>query len=119
MPRQGMVVLREQTHQFILENPSQLVLKRSTKVPDGAGGSTTTEVDRPAQTVRIIDRFSSVQTERRTLSGQMTTPDINILFEWDGDVLVGDLLDYKGLRMEVVWLLDNGYRKMAEVARRP
>ena len=118
MPRQGMAVLREQTHRFILENPSQIVLKRPTDVPDGAGGSTTTETDRPSQTVRIIDRFSAVMTERRTLSGEMTTPDFNVLFEWDGDVQVGDVFTRHGLRMEIVWVLDNGYRKTAEVARR-
>lgn len=119
MPRQAWRVLREQTKQFIDENPTSLVINRVSKASDGAGGTTVTTTSLAPQVVRIIDRFSAVQTERRTTFGEVTSPDINVLFEWDGDVRIGDTFAYKGFTMEVTWVLDNGYRRTAEVSRRP
>lgn len=116
MPRQGISVLTEQTEQFIDENPTDLVLTRNTKVPDGAGGSTTSPTDLDPQTVRVIPQSRLVSVERRTTAGAVVKPDMNLICMPDADVQRGDTFTYNGLKMQVVWVSVLSYEKIAEVA---
>lgn len=114
MPIQGMSVEREQTKFFIDQNPYALTVHRNTRVPDGAGGYTETSADLPAQTVRVVSQARTVAVQRRTVSGEVVIPDISIVAEWDADLQRGDTFTYQDLNMEIVWVSDLGYEKIAE-----
>lgn len=116
---EGTAVLKEQTEQFIGENPTDIVLTRRTKSPDGAGGSVLgPPTPLLTQRVRLVETVSSAAIERRTSAGEVIRPDYKMLMEWDADVLVGDTLTYNGLRMEVVWVVLMPYEKTAELTVR-
>jgi hypothetical protein len=119
MPKQGMRVLREQTEQFIGENPTSLVLTRSTRTEDGAGGWVNgAPTPLPAQRVRLVPQSASPGVERRTVSGEVVRPDLRIVGMPEFNVAVGDTFTWNTIRMEVVWVSDLGYEKIAEVAAR-
>lgn len=118
MPRQGLGVLREQTEAFIAENPYIVALVRNTKVSDGAGGWTTTPLALSPQVVRLVPQSRLVSVERRTVGGEMTKPDMNMLATYDADVEVGDTFTWNGRTVEVVWIHATGYEKTCEVAVR-
>lgn len=115
---EGTNVLKEQTQQFILENPAEIVFTRNTPVSDGMGGFTTDPTPLEPQTVRVIQTVSAQATERRTISGEVTTPDMKVLAEWDADIEVGDTFKWQTMDVEVVWVVVLPYEKTAEVARR-
>jgi hypothetical protein len=115
---EGVAILREQTKRFIDENPTDVVFTHNTPVSDGMGGHTTTPTPVPAQTVRIIQAVSAQSSERRTVSGEMTTPDMKVLAEWDADIEMGDTFEWRNLPVEVIWVVELPYEKTAEVAVR-
>lgn len=115
---EGVGVLREQTKRFIDENPTDIAFTHNEKTPDGMGGYTLTPTPVPPQTVRVIQTVSAQSTERRTLSGEMTTPDLKVLGEWDVDMQIGDTFEWMGLPVEIVWIVVLPYEKTAEVAVR-
>lgn len=116
MPRQGMHVLKEQTRRFIDENPLYINLTRNARVSDGAGGYTTTPSALEPQTMRVVPQSRLVSVERRTTGGAMVKPDMNLVCQFNADVQRGDTFTYNGLLMEVIWVNDIGYEKIAEVA---
>lgn len=118
MPKQGRNVLREQTEQFIEQNPIDLVLVRHAKVPDGAGGTRSVDTTLEPQRVRIVGQRTAVSVERRTVSGVVVSPEQVVVGEWDLDIQRGDTFRHQGVLMEVVWVHDLGYEKMAEVTFR-
>lgn len=118
MRREGTAVERKQTHEFILDNPTELIITRNVKVSDGAGGSTLSPTPLDPQTVRMVPQVRATSVERRTVGGEVVSPDVNMVAEWDADLQVGDTFKYQNLHMEVVWVYDLGYEKMAEVASR-
>ena len=119
MPRQGVSVLREQTRQFIGENPTEVVLTRYTRSSDGAGGFTRTNpTPLPPQDVRLIVENRMVSVERKTVSGEMLRPEYNMLCEHDADVENGDTFVHRGMTMEVVFVHASTYELVAEVAVR-
>lgn len=118
MPVQGLGILREQTDRFIKENPFDINLVRHTKVPDGAGGTTFTDAAVPPQTVRVVTEKQYRNLQRRTVSGEMLTPELALICRWDADVLDGDTFVYQLREFEVIWVNDIGYEKIAEVVTR-
>lgn len=115
---EGIGVLREQTKRFIAENPIDIVFTRNVKTPDGAGGTTSAPVSLEPQTVRVIQQASAQSSERRTVSGEMTTPDYKVLTEWDADIAMGDTFEWRNLDAEIVWIIDMPYERTAEIAVR-
>lgn len=115
---EGVGVLREQTERFIAENPSDIIFTRNTKVEDGMGGHTLDPHPLDSQRVRIIQQVSAQATERRTVSGEMTTPDMKVLAAWDADLEMGDTFEWRDLPVEVIWIVELPYEKTAEVAVR-
>lgn len=112
---EGTTVLKEQTKRFIDENPTDIVFTHNARVPDGMGGYTTAPTPVPAQRVRVIQSVSAQATERRTTSGEMVSPDMKILGEWDADIHKDDTFVWNGLNVEVVWVVVLPYEKTAEV----
>lgn len=111
-------VLQEQTQRFIDEKPTGIVIKRSTKTPDGAGGWTTTESSLNPQIGRIVTQRQGAGVERTTVGGENVRPDVVVIMRHDADIIRGDWFTWDGLRMDVVWVNDLGYEKMAEVSAR-
>jgi hypothetical protein len=119
MPRQGQRVLREQTRNFIAENPSQVVLTRSTETPDGAGGTTKgSPTPLTAQKMRIVLQAANESREIRTSSGEMLKPTAVLIAEYNADVQRGDVLTINGVRHEVAWVRNLGYEISADVVAR-
>lgn len=118
MPKQGLAVEREQTEQFIDQRASSVVLSRPVRADDGAGGSTSTLTPLPAQKARFISQRSAVSVERRTVGGVTVKPDMVLMMLWDANVRRGDVFTYQNLTMEVVWVHDLDYEKLAEVVAR-
>ena len=115
---QGVEVLREQTKQFIAEDPTSVVLSRNTKAEDGAGGSTFTPAPLPSQVVKVAQRSESSSVERRTESGEVVRPGITLVCEWDADIQRGDTFEWEGLNVEIVWVTALDYVKHGEGAAR-
>lgn len=113
---QGLGVLRQQTKQFIDENPTAISLVRGVKVPDGAGGNTFTTVDLLPQTMRLIEQQENSTVERQTVGGKVVRPMLNLFCEYDADIQRGDQFTWQGMTVQVVWITDTGYAKTAEVA---
>ena len=122
----GLSVMRKQTHAYIMAAPTPVVLRRMTKVDDGAGGFTKTPSNQPEQVVRIIRQDESEATERRNRYGEVVRPQLVMMMEWDGNVQLGDQFDYdpRGVEdpqahlAEVVWITDMNYELLCEVAIR-
>jgi hypothetical protein len=116
---QGVEVLREQTEAFISENPTSLVLTRATPQDDGAGGTLPAyPTPLPAQTVRVVPQAPTSAVERRTVSGEVVKPELRVVGPYNFNVQMGDYFTWNGMRVEVVWITDFGYQKIAEVAVR-
>jgi hypothetical protein len=113
-----MGVLREQTKQYIEQNPKEIVLTRYVKVADGAGGTRTNSSVLPSQTMRAITNRSAVSAERRTVGGVTVVPEVTLQGLWTADIRRGDTFMLDGVLMEVVWVSDLGYEKLAEVTTR-
>lgn len=125
-PIKGLSVMRKQTHAYIMAAPTPVVLRRMTKVSDGAGGYTRTPTPQPEQVVRMIRQNESEATERRNRDGEVVRPQLVMMMEWDGNVHMGDQFDYdpRGVSdpqvhlAEVVWITDMNYELLCEVAFR-
>lgn len=116
MPRQGLGVLREQTKQFIGENPVDLVITRNVRTSDGAGGFVTAPTNLSPQTVRLVPVNKLASIQRTSVSGSMVVPDLTVIGEADLDIQRGDTFTYNGIKMQVVWVNVLGYEKTAEAA---
>ena len=117
MAIQELSIQREQTTNYINANPTDIALTRYTRTSDGAGGTTATGATLDPQTFRVVAQSSAARTtERRTVSGAMVNPDIILVCQWDANIERGDSFDYNGIKMQVVWITDLQYEKLAEVA---
>ena len=80
---------RRNVKRQIARNPTNIVIKRTQEVDDGAGGSYRETVELPAQTVRIF--MSSMQTQTVSkVGGQIQTQSWGLLATWDADIATGD-----------------------------
>lgn len=113
-----LTALRRQTEMIIQENPTDVVITRRVKVSDGAGGVTYNPTPLDPQTVRFIEQVRRIEVERRTVGGETVTPDFNMLCEYNADVQKGDQLNWRGMLLEVVWVIDLDYERTCELAAR-
>ncbi len=115
---QGTDVMRQQTQQFIKDNPTDLVITRRVRVSDGAGGFTTTPTDLSPQEVRIVQQPANESIERRNSDGEVVRPVLKVLGRHDADFQMDDTFTWNGMRCEIVWVTVFPYEKVAEVAAR-
>lgn len=107
---------RQQTKDFIEDDVDTITLRRKVKVPDGAGGSTTTEQDVGDIQGRMVLQRQGVGVERRNVNGEVVTVDMVLVCEHDVDVRLGDLFTWEGRKFEVVWVNNLEYELSCEVA---
>lgn len=116
MPGQGISVEREQTEQFIDQNPISVTLSRNVRIDDGAGGGTVSSTPLPPQKMRFVPQSRLVSVERRNVAGAKVKPDMNLIALWNADIQRGDTFTWQGMTMEVVWVNKIPYEIIAEVA---
>jgi len=80
---------RRNVERQIARNPTNIVIKRTQEVDDGAGGSYRETVELPAQTVRIFMSSMQAQTVSK-VGGQIQTQRWGLLATWDADIATGD-----------------------------
>lgn len=115
----GLNSLRRQTRMFIKDNPVDLVVERPNWQDDGAGGRINTGATfLPAQEVRVVQQREGQHTERRLVGGEVVKPSLTVVCMWNADIQEGDYLEWRGNRIEVVWITDLHYVIHAEVVTR-
>ena len=107
---------RKLTKMFIAADALSLVLTRTPKVSDGAGGlKNGTPVNLTAQTLRLNPLQDAVQ-QRTTADGKQVLPQYMLMGEYNADIARGDTFTLSGRRYEVVFVLQNKqYQVKAEV----
>lgn len=107
---------RRITRAFIAADEDQVVLRRSIRTPDGAGGyETSPPVPLPSQGMRLIP-LQSGATERVTLDGVLVAPVYALLGDWFADMERWDLFTMNGRRYQVVFINENrSYEVKGEV----
>jgi hypothetical protein len=113
---QGLEVLKKQTHAFIQEDPTPIVLTRHTSTPDGAGGTNESDAPLAPQTMRIVQTEESNTVERTNNQGEVVRPQLRIVAEVYADIIRGDTFVWQGMNCEVVWVMLLQYEKIADVA---
>ena len=91
---------RRNAERQIARNPTNIVIKRTQEVDDGAGGSYRVTVELPAQTVRIFMSSMQAQTVSK-VGGQIQTQSWGLLATWDADIATGDEFQADGRRFTV------------------
>lgn len=121
MAYNGLGVLIRQTSRYIDENPSEVVVLRSTGTADGAGGTVAgTEAPvGPAQTMRLVPSGIMNEMEIRTVDGEVLKTAYSILAMPDADLKDGDAFMLDDVRYEVASCVGiGGYELRAEAVRR-
>lgn len=108
---------RRVTDMFIKADQLDIVLERSTRTSDGAGGVTSgVPTPLPAQVMRLIPRQDGA-TERTTADGQMVSPSYTLMGYHDADMQRWDEFTHDGHRYQVVFINENRqYETKGEVA---
>lgn len=103
------------TKAFIAAAPSDIILLRRTRTPDGAGG---TEVGSPVpvetQRMRLLPQEDGA-TARTTADGESATPEYMLMAEHDCDMARFDEFTMDGRRYQVVYIDDRHYEVKGEV----
>lgn len=113
------VAQRAITRAFIDADAEDVVINRSVRVPDGAGGW----VRNPPgllspQRCRIIPSTSSRQVERTTLDGRVVVPSAILMGDLTLNVEIGDRFVRWGVEWEVVHVHErNEYQTKADIVR--
>lgn len=111
---------RKVTAAFIAADAESVVLQRSTRLPDGAGGWKWSDPPTllPPQRVRLIPSTSSRQVEQNSPDGSVLKPSFTLLGEHDLDVENGDRFVCWGYEHVVVHVLERtAYSVKADVVR--
>jgi hypothetical protein len=107
-----------QTATFIAENPVDIVVRRTSKIPDGRGGNQKdTTRSLPPQTVRRVGSTRISGTKQvMTVDGRLVIPTYALIGLPDVDIQRGDKFDIEGLPYEVVSIsLTPPWRVQADV----
>lgn len=118
MPRQSQGVWKDQTLQFIDQNPIDIAFERMAKVPDGAGGFTQSPTTLDPQRVRKVIQNNSQAVRRLNGDGELVAPEYKLVCRWDADVQRTDRFVLDGIDVEIIWVTDFPYERIAEVAPR-
>ncbi len=87
----GLDVLRELTHWFIMQDPTQVQLTPRDKVKSGNGGFTLADgAPRPAQVVKMIFTAGSSDGIVESQDGQDRQYDFIMVMEWNASVAPND-----------------------------
>ena len=107
------------TDAWIVSDPVSLALTRETRVPDGAGGYTDTEVNLPPQTFRM-DRSTNQSVQFVTAITGVSVPlRFRLVGQPDADIQDGDRFTIEGVDFEVTLVHRESFgRTAAEVERR-
>jgi hypothetical protein len=121
IPTTELAIQRRITKEFIGYDSVVVVLQRSTRVSDGAGGYLRqSPVSLPPQVMRLIplsDRGAAAQ--RLTADGKMAQPNYILMAEYSADLMRWDTFALNGERYDVLWVNQNTqYEKKAEVIYR-
>lgn len=114
-----LTIQRQLTASFIAADRISVVLQRSTRTDDGAGGTVTNPpAPLPPQTMRLIPLGDMAQ-ERFTANGQSVMPAYALLGLHTADLERWDEFEMAGRRYQVVFVSENTqYEKKGEVAYR-
>lgn len=107
---------RRITRAFIAADEDMVVLRRSVRTPDGAGGyEVNPPSPLPSQPMRLIP-LQSGATQRYTLDGVLVEPAYALLGDWFADMERGDLFTMAGRQYQVVFINENrSYEVKGEV----
>lgn len=114
-------ILRANTKMFIDADDRAIVLTRTPRVSNGAGGTKPgVPTPLPAQTMRLIPQASSTSTERRLPDGSVVVPTWVLLGEHTADIKREDTFPLPdGTTGEVVYVHEKkAYQVKGEVVAR-
>lgn len=106
---------RRVTSAFIEADWIDVVLQRSPRTPDGAGGVLVGDpVPQPAQRFRLIPQEDGA-TARTTAEGELATPEFMLMGEWDCDMQRWDGFTLPdGRRFQIVYIDNRQYEVKGE-----
>jgi hypothetical protein len=105
------------TRAFILADAEDLVLRRRTKVSDGAGGFTFTYTSLAEQTFRLLPQSDQVL-EIEDSNGRMAVPEFVLLGEAESDIARYDRFTWRGMEWEIVQVHTKpDYQRKGDVVR--
>lgn len=104
------------TRAFIDADPVIVVLERRTRVPDGAGGFTSSPVTQIPQRFRLIPQEDGA-TARTTAEGETATPEFMLMGETGCNMRRYDEFALNGTRFQVVYIDDRQHEIKGEVIR--
>jgi hypothetical protein len=107
-------IQRQLTKSFIAADVTNLVLVRQTKVPNGSGGYSTTEVSLAAQAVRLIPQ-QDVTREVQTPDGSMVKPRYVLLGMHTLNVARWDKFTWQDSRYQVADVEPKQYETKGDV----
>ena len=118
IPPAELRVQRKLTQEFIRADKKEIVLVRSTKVPNGTGGYKLTDPDPlPAQDGRIIPSNRQLN-EREKPDGEWVQPSHTLMMEWDSDLQRFDTFTDDGNEYLVLYVQEkHAYQKKGELIR--
>jgi hypothetical protein len=102
---------------FIQADVRDVVLMRSPRTDDGAGGFVVGEpVPVAAQKLRLLPQEDGA-TERTTAEGESATPQFMLMGPWNANMQRFDEFTLDGVRYQVVYIDDRKYELKGEVVR--
>jgi hypothetical protein len=102
---------------FIDADARDVILLRSPRTDDGAGGFVVGEpVSQGAQRLRLLPQEDGA-TERTTAEGETATPQYMLMGPWNANMQRWDEFELDGIRYQVVYIDDRKYELKGEVIR--
>lgn len=102
---------------FIDADGRMVVLMRSPRTDDGAGGFVVgTPVPQGAQCLRLLPQEDGA-TERTTAEGESATPQYMLMGPWNANMQRWDEFELDGIRYQIVYIDDRKYELKGEVIR--
>lgn len=107
---------RKISQAFIDADAVTVILERRTRVPDSAGGFTSTPVPQFPQRFRMIPQEDGA-TARVTAEGETATPEFMLMGPWDANMQRFDEFSLYGTRYQIAYIDDRHYELKGEVVR--
>ena len=102
---------------FIDADGRDVILLRSPRLDDGAGGfSLGPSVPQGPQRLRLLPQEDGA-TERTTAEGETATPQYMLMGPWDANMQRWDEFELDGIRYQIVYIDDRKYELKGEVIR--
>lgn len=108
---------RRVSRAFIDADARMVVLLRSARTSDGAGGFVLGDpVAQGAQSLRLLPQEDGA-TARTTAEGETATPEYMLMGPWDANMQRFDEFELDGIRYQIVYIDDRKYELKGEVVR--